>query len=37
MKLQTDPELTLEKATAMARQHESVLKQQETVRGEQQK
>ena len=37
MKLQTDPELTLEKATAMARQHESVVKQQETVRGEQQK
>ena len=37
MKLQWDPELTLEKATAMARQHESVVKQQETVRGEQQK
>ena len=37
MKLQTDPELPLEKATAMARQHESVFKQQEAVRGEQQK
>ena len=38
MKLQTNPELTLvEKATALARQHESVVKQQETVRGEQQK
>ena len=37
MKLQTDSELTLEKATALARQHESVVKQQETVRGEQRK
>ena len=35
MKLQTDPDLTLEKATALARQHESVVKQQEIVRGEQ--
>ena len=34
-KLQTDPELTLEKATALARQHGSVIKQQEVVRGEQ--
>ena len=33
-KLQTDPELTLEKATTLARQHESVIKQQEVVRGE---
>ena len=35
MKLQTDPELTLEKATALTRQHESVVKQLEIVRGEQ--
>ena len=35
IKLQTDPELTLEKATTLARQHKSVIKQQEVVRGEQ--
>ena len=34
IKLQTDPELTLEKATTLARQHESVIKQQEVVRWE---
>ena len=34
-KLQTDTELTLEKATALARQHGSVIKQQEVVREEQ--
>ena len=33
MKLQLDPELTLEKATAAARQHESVRQQQEVIRG----
>ena len=35
IKLQTDPQLTLEKATTLARQHKSVIKQQEVVRGEQ--
>ena len=34
MKLQRDPELTSEKAKVTARQHKSVVKQQETVRGE---
>jgi len=33
MKLQLDSELTLEKATAAARQHESVRQQQEVVRS----
>ena len=35
MKLQLDPELTLEKATAVAQQNESVQKQQDVVRAEQ--
>ena len=35
MKLQLDPDLTLEKATAAARQNESVKKQQDVVRAEQ--
>ena len=35
MKLQLDPDLTLEKATAAARQNESAKKQQDVVRAEQ--
>ena len=35
IKLQTDPELTLEKVTTLARQHKSAIKQLEVVRGEQ--
>ena len=35
IKLQTDPELTFKKAITLVRQHESVIKQQEVVRGDQ--
>lgn len=35
MKLQLDSKLTLEKATVVARQNESVKRQQDIVRGEQ--